>query len=111
MTEVINDKQSAIVVIKQYNQAIETCLEQGDLVALQETYDKRNDLIEQYFTKYKAVLNDQDMIFFSMVKKQDNKIINLLDGVKSDILEESSAQRKVRKGIESYTKISNRNRK
>ncbi len=111
MTDIINDKQLAIDEITQYNQAIKTCLEQGNLVALQETYDKRNDLIKNFFKKYSAVLDDQDMKFFSIVKKQDSKIKIVMDGVKSGVLKDVSIQKKMRKGIEAYTQISSKNRK
>ena len=99
-------KKNALEFIRQCNAAVNTCLEQENVSALQETFEIRNKLIEEFFKRFSAQLSEQDMAFFKDLKLQDAKIINDMKGVKSQVLSDASTLKKNKQGIRSYTNIS-----
>ncbi len=100
-----NNKQAALKIIEQYNDAIKTCLEQNNVSALQETYDIRSNLIKEFFEKFSSRINEDDRIFFEGVKAIDAGAVKAMKEVKKKTLSEISSQKKTRKGINSYHEI------
>jgi len=100
------DKKEAIEFIRQCNEAVNTCLEQENISALQETFEIRNQLIEVFFKRFSSQLTNKDMEFFRALKLKDAQILIAMKGVRNKVLSESSTLKKNKQGIRSYSIIS-----
>ena len=100
------DKKEAIEFIRQCNEAVNTCLEQENISALQETFEIRNQLIEVFFKRFSSQLTNKDMEFFRALKLKDAQILIAMKGIRNKVLSESSTLKKNKQGIRSYSIIS-----
>ncbi len=100
------DKKEAIEFIRQCNEAVNTCLEQENISALQETFEIRNQLIEVFFKRFSSQLTNKDMDFFRALKLKDAQILIAMKGIRNKVLSESSTLKKNKQGIRSYSIIS-----
>jgi len=100
------DKKEAIEFIRQCNEAVNTCLEQENISALQETFEIRNQLIEVFFKRFSSQLTNKDMEFFRALKLKDAQILIAMKGIRNKVLSESSTLKKNKQGIRSYSRIS-----
>jgi len=100
------DKQEAIEFIKQCNEAVNTCLEQENISALKETFEIRNQLIEEFFKRFSSQLSNKDMAYFKVLKSKDANTLNSMKELKNRVLSDASTLKKNKQGIRSYSNIS-----
>ena len=100
------NKQTALKIIEQYNDAINTCLNQNNITALEETYELRNELIKQFFENYSSLLNQKDQEFFEDIKTLDANVLIAMRTVKDSVVTEVTINKKKRSGITAYQTIS-----
>ncbi len=109
--ELPKNKQDALDLIEQYNDAIKTCLEQDNISALQETYDIRNSLIKLFFKQFDGKMSEADIRYFKELKSRDEKSMTLLEEIKRKVLKDSASQKKSRDGIKCYNRIGSKESK
>jgi len=100
------DKQEALEFIKQCNEAVNTCLEQDNISALKETFEIRNQLIEEFFKRFSSQLSNKDVEFFKVLRSEDANTLNSMKKLKDKVLSDASTLKKNKSGIQSYSSIS-----